>query len=274
MAPSPHPRLYLGTQSWSHKSWERVFYPVGMAPGDYLGFYATRFSAVEVDATFYRIPSVSLTKQWASVLPAGFVFAAKVPQVITHEKRLMDCSEELKAFLVAMDELGDKLGPLLFQFPYFNRKSGVDENDFRDRLKKFLPTLPGGYRYALEIRNKTWLGPALLDLLRDHGVACTLVDHPWMPRISEVMNTLDPVTADFAYIRWLGDRYGIEKKTTSWEKLIVDRSSEMSEWKPVVKTLLDRNMTIFGFFNNHYAGHAPGSIDLLRRSLTEGEARP
>jgi len=269
--PEPvHPRLYLGTQSWSHKSWEGVFYPAGTPAGDYLAFYATRFRAVEVDATFYRLPSESMTKRWARALPDGFRFAAKVPQVITHEKTLEGCGDELKTFLAAMDPLGDTLGPLLFQFPYFSRKSGMTEGDFNERLRKFLPALPRGYRFALEIRNRTWLKPAFLDLLRAHGVAYTLVDHPWMPRIGEVMERLDPVTADFAYVRWLGDRRGIEKKTTSWDKIIVDRSREMDDWAPALRALLDRNMTIYGFFNNHYAGHAPGSIALLRRALAPG----
>ncbi|MDP3936789.1 MAG: DUF72 domain-containing protein [Deltaproteobacteria bacterium] len=265
-----HPRLYLGTQSWSHKSWEEVFYPEGAAPGDYLAYYATRFRAVEVDATFYRIPSESMTKRWARALPDGFRFSAKVPQVITHEKTLENCGEELRLFLGAMDHLGDKLGPILFQFPYFNKKSGMTGEIFNDRLRKFLPQLPEGYRFALEIRNKAWLNPAFLGLLRDHGVAYTLVDHPWMPRIGEVMDNLDPATADFAYVRWLGDRRGIEKKTTSWEKLIVDRSREMEAWVPALRDLLGRNMTIYGFFNNHYAGHAPGSIALLEQALGEG----
>jgi uncharacterized protein YecE (DUF72 family) len=265
--PSDPPRLYLGTQSWSHKSWEGPFYPEGTAAGDYLAFYATRFRAVEVDATFYRIPTETLARRWAAALPGGFRFAAKVPQVITHEKQLEGCTDELELFLRSMDHLGDKLGPLLFQFPYFSKKSGMTEAGFNERLRKFLPGLPSGYRFALEIRNKTWLKPAFLDLLREHGVACTLVDHPWMPRIGEVMERLDPVTADFVYVRWLGDRRGIEKRTESWDELIVDRSREMQEWAPVVRTLLDRNMTIYGFFNNHYAGHAPGSIALLRAAL-------
>ena len=268
-APS-HPRLYLGTQSWSHKSWEGVFYPEGTASGDYLAYYATRFRAVEVDATFYRIPSEHMTRRWARALPDGFRFAAKIPQVITHEKTLEGCADELRLFLKAMDHLGDKLGPILFQFPYFSKKSGMTEDDFGERLRAFLPSLPEGYRFALEIRNKTWLKPAFLDLLREHGVAYTLIDHPWMPRVGEVMDRLDPATADFAYVRWLGDRRGIEKKTKSWDKVIVDRSREMEAWVQALRTLLDRGMTIYGFFNNHYAGHAPGSIALLEDALARG----
>jgi uncharacterized protein YecE (DUF72 family) len=146
----------------------------------------------------------------------------------------------------------------------------VSDSDFRERLEKFLPTLPKGYQFALEIRNKPWLKPAFFDLLRKHGVAWAIIDHPWMPRIGDVMENLDPVTADFSYVRWLGDRYGIEKKTRTWSELIVDRSGEMKAWTSALKTLLDRNMMIYGFFNNHYAGHAPGSIALLEEAWHGG----
>jgi uncharacterized protein YecE (DUF72 family) len=271
--PEPlHPRLYLGTSSWSNRDWEGVFYPEGTPPGDYLAYYATRYRAVEIDATFYRLPTAAMTEKWRRVLPEGFAFAAKVPRTITHDKRLVDCGEDLRAFLAAMDPLEDRLGPLLFQFPYFNKASGVTASDFRARLETFLPTVPAGYRFALEIRNKTWIGAPLLDLLRRHGVAWTLLDHPWMPRIGDLMREMDPVTADFTYVRWLGDRRGIEKKTRTWNRLIVDRGREMHDWTAALKSLLDRNMVIFGFFNNHYAGYAPGSIDLLRESWTEPPA--
>jgi len=258
-----HPRLYIGTSSWSSKDWDGVFYPKGMPPSDYLAHYATRYRAVEVDSTFYRIPSASLTKKWRRDLPDGFLMAAKIPQVITHEKGMVDCAEDVKAFLKAMDVLEDRLGPLLFQFPYFKKGAETTEEIFLDRLTKFLPTLPEGYRFALEIRNKGWLKPPLLDLLRKHKVALALIDHPWMPRADQYLAEMDPVTADFSYVRWLGDRYGIEKETKTWDKVIIDRTREMRAWMPVVRGLLERDLTIFGFFNNHFAGHAPGSIDLF-----------
>jgi uncharacterized protein YecE (DUF72 family) len=258
-----HPRLFLGTSSWSSDDWLGRFYPDGTPAGDYLGHYATRYRSVEVDATFYSTPATTMTRKWRRILPDGFVMAAKVPQVITHEKRLDDCQEEMNGFLRAMDELEDRLGALLFQFPYFSKASGVTFEHFVERLRAFLPTLPEGYRFAVEIRNKSWLKPALLDLLRKHGVALALIDHPWMPRVEEILGGMDPVTAEFCYIRWLGDRHGIEKRTKSWDRIIVDRAREMGRWVPAIRTLLERKLTVYGYFNNHYAGYAPGSIQLF-----------
>jgi len=210
-----------------------------------------------------------MTRRWSQVLPKGFLLAAKVPRVITHEKVLQDCGEELRIFLEAMDHLGDRLGPLLLQFPYFSKKSGMTPEAFLALLDGFLPSLPDGYRFALEVRNKTWLTPRLLDRLRKRSVALTLIDHPWMPRIDRLMEEMDPVTADFTYVRWLGDRKGIEKTTTSWDRVVVDRSAETRRWIPALRKLLERDLTVFGFFNNHYAGHAPGSIRLLERLWAE-----
>ena len=187
-----------------------------------------------------------------------------MPQVITHEKLLVDCAEELAAFLKAMDELGDRLGPLLFQFPYFKRDVFPSLDSFLERLRPFLARLPGGKPYALEVRNRSWVSSPLLDLLRGHGIAYAIIDHPWMPTIEDLLKKHDPVTAEFAYVRWLGDRKGIEERAKTWEKLIVDRTAEMERWVSALTRLLERDIHIYGFFNNHYAGHAPGSIALLR----------
>ena len=264
-----HPNLHLGTSSWSSKDWEGVFYPPGTAPGDYLAHYATRYQTVEVDATFYRTPSIPMVRRWREVLPEGFLLAAKVPRTITHEKTLADCGEELNEFLSAISHLEDRLGPLLFQFPYYSRASAMTHEIFLARVRAFLPTLPHGFRFALEIRNKGWLKPALLDLLRTHHVALALIDHPWMPRVDELLAQIDPVTSDFCYVRWLGDRKGIEERTKSWDKVIIDRSREMRAWVPAIRSLLDRRLTVFGYINNHYAGHAPASIELFERTWEE-----
>src|SRR5271169_4887527 len=113
--------IRLGTSAFTAAGWEEAFYPLGMKPAEYLSYYATQFDTVELDNTFYRTPSISTVKGWYAKTPSGFVFAAKVPQVITHEKMLVDCEEDLKVFLGTMDELREKLGPFLFQFGYFNQ---------------------------------------------------------------------------------------------------------------------------------------------------------
>jgi uncharacterized protein YecE (DUF72 family) len=232
---------------------------------------------VEVDATFYRIPSASMVDRWRDALPEGFMLAAKVPQVITHEKMLEGCADEMARFVDVMGRLEDRLGPLLLQFPYHRKDSGVTLPGFLARLRAFLPCLPPGRRFALEIRNKGWLKPELLDALREHQVALALIDHPWMPGPRALLEMIDPVTAPFTYVRWLGDRHGIERLTRQWDKVIVDRARETAAWVPVIRSLLDRGLTVHGYFNNHYAGHAPASIALFEQtwsSITPGADRP
>lgn len=257
------PNLRLGTSSWSSEDWAGVFYPAGASPADFLAEYAKHFDTVEVDSTFYRAPSAVMVKNWGRRTPPGFVFAAKVPRSVTHEKVLLDCSAELKEFLAAMDLLGDKLGPLLLQFPYFNKQAFARPEDFLARLEPFLAQLPSGYSFAVEIRNKAWINPRFLDLLRKRNVALALIDHPWMTPINQLMERLDPVTADFTYIRWLGDRKGIEEKTKRWDRILVNREREMETWVPAIEKLLARRIRVHAYFNNHYAGFAPGSIALF-----------
>lgn len=254
------PQIHLGTSAFTADGWEGVFYPEGLKPADYLSHYATQFGTVEVDATFYGSPAPSMVKRWYSVTPAGFIFAAKVPQVITHEKMLADCSGDLANFLRAMDNLKEKLGPLLFQFPYFNKKTFAKPEDFFERLWPFLTTLPKGYQFVLEIRNKNFLVPVLADSLRQCGIALALIDHPWMPPVDELFKRFDLITADFAYIRWLGDRYGIEKITKVWNKIVVDRKKPLSEWAKACRLILRRGVNIYAYANNHYAGHGPATI--------------
>jgi uncharacterized protein YecE (DUF72 family) len=183
--------------------------------------------------------------------------------VIAHEKVLVDCAKELSEFLKAMDLLGEKLGPLLLQFPYFNKQTFPQAGDFLARLSKFLDQLPRGRAYAIELRNKHWINDRLLDLLRARNVSLALIDHPWMTPVDQLVAKQDVVTADFAYLRWLGDRKGIEERTKYWDSVIIDRTREMETWIPIIRSLLKRGIRILGFFNNHYAGFAPGSVKLF-----------
>ena len=257
--------LHLGTSSWSSEDWVGVFYPPGTPAAGYLTEYAKQFDTVEVDATFYRTPSASMVRNWRDRTPTGFHFAAKVPRSITHDKVLEDCSAELKEFLGVMDLLGDKLGPLLFQFPYFNKRTFAKPDDFLARLQPFLAKLPSGYSFAVELRNKNWIGPHLLDMLRKKKIALALIDHPWMTPIGQLAANFELVTSDFAYIRWLGDRKGIEEKTKSWDRLLVNREREMELWIPEIRKLLAQGLRVYAYFNNHYAGFAPGSITLFQQ---------
>ncbi len=171
---------------------------------------------------------------------------------------LLDCDAEFKQFVDTMDLLGEKLGPMLLQFPYFNRSVFTSGAQFIARLKAFLKKLPAGHKFAVEIRNKNWLDAAFAALLRDHGVALALQDQSWMP-LPAAYN-FDPITADWTYIRWLGDRKGIEKLTKTWDKVVVDRTSQLTTWVDFCYAIQQRGITIFAYANNHYAGHGPATI--------------
>lgn len=257
--------LRVGTSAFTAAGWESVFYPAGMKPADYLSYYATKFNTVEVDSTFYRTPSVATVNGWERKTPTGFILAAKIPQTITHEKILQNCDEDLKNFLETMDLMGDKLGPLLFQFGYFNKKAFKSGDEFLARLELFLKKLPKGYKFALEIRNKQWLTVEFFDLLRKYEVAYALIDQAWMPRVSEIFEKSDPITADFTYIRLLGDRKGIEQQTKTWDKVIVDRSRELMSWVNVCQRTTRRGIPTYIYVNNHYAGFAPGTIEQFQK---------
>ena len=163
-----------------------------------------------------------------------------------------------------MDCLGEKLGPLLFQFGYFNKKAFLGVNDFLARLVPFLKMLPKGYRFAIEIRNKNWLVPQFVEALRERNVALALADHVWMPRPKQLFDRFDPITTDLTYVRWIGDRKGIEEQTKVWDKIIVDHSADLAEWIEVLKTVHKMNIQILAFANNHYAGYGPGMIEQFR----------
>lgn len=213
------------------------FYPEGTSPAEFLSEYAKHLDTAGVDSTFYRVPSKSIVKNWRDRTPPGFLFAAKVPRIITHDKVMDDCEPDPREFLSTTDLLGDKLGPLLPQFPYFNKQAFARGEDFNARLGPFLKRLPSGYSYALEIRNRNWISAELLALLRQHKIAFALIDQAWMPLINQLTEKYDVVTADFAYIRWLGDRKGIEEQTKRWGKSIVDREREMETWVHAIRQL-------------------------------------
>ena len=255
--------IRLGTSAFTAEGWVGSFYPEGTQPRDFLSYYATKFDTVELDNTFYRTPALTTVQGWNTKTPSGFIFAAKVPQVITHEKVLVDCEDDLNHFLKTMAALGDKLGPLLFQFGYFNKSKVKSGAEFLALLKPFLKKLPKGYKFAVEIRNKNWLDLRFVDLLREHGVALALIDQGWMPRPWEMKDALDLITADFTYVRWLGDRKGIEEKTKTWDKIIVDRRGDLLEWVELLKKVHKRRIQILAFANNHYAGHGPGTVNLF-----------
>jgi uncharacterized protein YecE (DUF72 family) len=265
-------QVLLGTSSWTADGWVGRFYADHCKPQNFLPRYAEHFNTVEIDSTFYRIPSARTAEQWKERTPEGCIFAAKVPQIITHEKVLADAEDDLKTFLKVMEILGDKLGPLLLQFPYFNKQKFRDVGLFLERLELFLKRLPKDHQWVVEVRNKNWLSAKLYTVRRRHGVALALVDHAWMPRPPEVLEIGDPIPASFTFSRWIGDRKGIEEQTKVWNRTIIDRTEDLRDWVEVIKGLTRRVKLIFALANNHYAGYAPETIELFRKLWSAGHA--
>ncbi|HEV3419600.1 MAG TPA: DUF72 domain-containing protein [Candidatus Acidoferrum sp.] len=260
--PYSEPGLFLGTSSFTASGWEGSFYPKGMRSTDYLAFYATQFATVEIDSTFYGCPSASTVSKWSARTPEDFLFCVKIPQIITHEKVLVDCDSEFEEFVNTMDILGPKLGPMVFQFPSFDRWKFPKQESFLVVLTPFLKKLPKDHKFVVEIRNKTWLDATFAEVLREHNVALALTDASFVPRPWEMKDKFDMITANFAYVRWLGDRHGIEKITQVWDKTVVDRTEDLKNWVQFVRQMvLSRKLRhIFLFANNHFAGHGPATV--------------
>ena len=177
------------------------------------------------------------------------------PQVITHEKALVDCDSEFEEFVKTMEMLGPKLGPMVFQFPAFDKWKFPRQDSFLPVLEPFLKKLPADHNFVVEIRNKNWLDAKFAEVLREYNVALALTDTSFMPRPWEMKEKFDLITADFAYVRWLGDRKGIEKLTETWDKSVVDRTEDLRSWVDLLKQMVNdkKIRKLFAYANNHYA---------------------
>jgi uncharacterized protein YecE (DUF72 family) len=241
----PEEDLYLGTSGWSYADWEGTLYPPGTTPTGRLVEYVKHFATVEIDSTFYGTPRGATVERWRKVAPRGFLFAAKFPQDITHERNLVGCKEAAESFVRTLQALEDRLGPLLLQLPPDFTVEGMEV------LDAFLRELPEGPRYAVEVRHRSWVGSDLPELLRERGAALTLVDYPRMPRLEEA-------TADFSYIRWLGNRREFPSGHTRLKK---DRDEDLLWWSGLVDRFLGEGKTVFAYANNHYQNHSPSTVE-------------
>lgn len=266
--------LRFGTSSFSSKDWVGPFYPEGTGPQDFLREYARHFDTVEIDATYYAVPALRTVESWAEKTPEGFLFAAKFPAAIVHagegarpDTSVLLLPEKTYAvrdkFLDVIGKLGQRLGPLVLQFPYFSREDFPSAEPFMERLDRFLVDLPKEYKYGVEIRNKRWLTADFAELLRRRGAALVLVDYMSMPLADEIEKLFDPVTADFSYVRLIGDRKKMEAITTKWDKEVIDRGEQLQRWAGFITRLKKRRIFTFIFVNNHYEGHAPGTLRRL-----------
>src|SRR4051794_33687627 len=189
--------IRLGTQGWNYDAWVGPFYPDSTRPADFLTIYSRAFDTVEVDSTFYAVPPSKTLRTWAERTPPAFTFALKLPQEITHERRLRDVGDLAREFFDRARELGDKLGPVLIQLgPEFHASE-------LPALAKFLLLLPEDIAFAIEFRDKGWIHDGVLALLSEHNVALALTDARWIPR-KQMLALAERPTADFTYIRWMG----------------------------------------------------------------------
>lgn len=254
--------LHIGTAGWNYKEWVGNFYAAGMSDSKaMLEEYARHFDSVELDTTFYGVPRATTISDWRERTPANFHFAAKFPRTITHERRLYAAAVPTAEFLDAIGGLGAKLGPLVLQFPYSFKPTAENYAALEEYLAALPTTLAEQpsvpYRYAVEVRHKGWLDERLYRVLRFHNVALALTssDTPWLPRYSEV------ATADFVYIRWLG----------AVDKLIVERerSEDLQGWAAIAQKHLTEGRDVWGYFNNQWAGYAPGSADAFIKLVNQ-----
>ena len=199
------PRYRVGTSGYNYTEWKGSFYPEKFPQKKMLPYYAERLDTVEINYTFYRLPTERLLAGWSAVTPAGFRFTLKAPRRITHEARLVDCAEITRAFCDAAQILGDKRGALLFQLPPSFRKNV-------DVLARFLETLPPDARAAFEFRHASWHDPAVTELLAAHGAALCIAD-------SERLRTPICVTARHGYFR-LRDQGYCDADLARWAEAI------------------------------------------------------
>jgi uncharacterized protein YecE (DUF72 family) len=184
------PPIRIGTSGWSYAHWQPTFYPAGLPRTRWLEFYSGRFSTVEINGTFYKTPKRATLISWREAVPADFTFAVKASRQITHMHKLKSPRGTVAPFLKRIAVLGERLGPILFQLPPRWR---VDA----ERLRGLLRALSSDFRYAFEFRDPSWIEPAVLDLLEQHGAAFCIyeLDHYLAPQA---------VTADFVYVRLHG----------------------------------------------------------------------
>ena len=241
--------VFLGTSGWSYKEWEEVFYQKGEKRK--LRAYSRVFKTVEIDSTFYRYPSKGMVMGWLRYSPSDFAFSAKLPKVITHDKKLglkSDVKAELNAYLELMRplQLGGKLACLLIQLP--------PKYDYNPRnLESFFELLDPLFRYAVEFRNLSWIKDETWSLLEKYNVAYVIVDEPLFP--PEVH-----LTADFAYFRWHG------RGERPWFDYRYSKA-ELEPWVPKVEESSKKVKKVVGYFNNHYHGYAPENCLYLIEKL-------
>ena len=237
-------QYYIGTSGWHYDHWRDRFYPEKLAKAKWLEFYATRFSTVEVNNTFYRLPSENAFGNWRNSSPSDFAFAVKVSRFITHIKRLKGAEEAVEKFLERARILGDKLGPLLYQLP-----PGMHRND--ETLEAFLSILPRCMKHVFEFRHQSWLEEEVFQTLHKYKAGFCVFDMPSKscPLVA---------TADFAYVRFHGS-------SRLYSSCYSDE--ELADWAKKLASMAANLKTVYIYFNNDIEGFAVSNAITLRRYL-------
>ncbi|MGE5648136.1 MAG: DUF72 domain-containing protein [Acidobacteriota bacterium] len=236
--------IRVGTSGWHYNHWRGPFYPEKLPAAKMLEFYARHFDTVEINNSFYRLPTEKALEEWKATVPAGFLFAMKASRYITHMKKLKDAGDSFRKFFDAAAVLGKKLGPILFQLP---PHWGPDPS----RLDEFLSGLPRRLRYAFELRDPSWFNPEIEAILRKHRAAFCVYDF-------DRRQSPATVTADFVYVRLHGPegKYAGSYGTPA-----------LKEWARRIAAWSTGGKDVYCYFDNDQAGHA--ATDALRlRSLT------
>jgi uncharacterized protein YecE (DUF72 family) len=224
----------VGCSGWNYGHWRERVYPKGLPPSRWLKHYATFFDTVEVNATFYRLPSRAAVARWVEQTPPDFVFAVKSSRYLTHIKRLTDLGTGLERFYERIEPLVDspKLGPVLWQLP-----ENFHRND--ERLASALARLPSG-RHCFEFRHASWFSEDVYALLREHGVALVIGDSPKRPFQSYEL------TADWTFLRF---HYGNRGRNGNYsERELTEWANRIDGWR--------RQVEVFAYFNNDWEGYA------------------
>jgi uncharacterized protein YecE (DUF72 family) len=234
-------KVEIGTSGWHYGHWRGPFYPARLAASKMLAFYCARFDTVEVNNSFYRLPSPEAVDGWREATPPGFTFAVKGSRFITHMKKLKDPEAALARFLPVIERLREKLGPILFQLPPRWRAD-------TGRLEAFLRALPRRHRYGFELRDPTWLAPEIYAVLARHNAALCAY------HLAGFLSPLE-ITADFAYVRLHGPG---GKYQGSYSP------AELEVWARRVSAWRRKLDAVYVYFDNDQAGHAAANALALK----------
>ena len=254
-------QIYVGCSGWSYSSWKGPFYPVDLDNSEWLNYYSHVFDFVEIDSSFYRIPTAFTVKNWLKKTPDNFRFTAKFPKVITHDKRLKNVENELEIFFSQIDPLQEKTSALLIQLP---PSLGIVEG--LEALREVVPELDNRFRYAVEVRNNSWFQDLAYSFFANNNICMV-----WSQLAG--LRTPPVITTDFLYVRFIGDRRIGEE---DFGRIQIDRIAELQYWsdkvKQITENVADRVELAIVAANNHYAGFGPGTANVFRRLLGISEA--